>query len=75
MAYKGLETGSRDYATHVVSNGDVRFAFTSPLNPSGHEEFYEHIAKHGDGVRDIAFEVDDAKGIFKKAVSRGAIAV
>ena len=30
-AYKGLETGSRNVATHVVSNKDgVFFAFSSP---------------------------------------------
>lgn len=74
-AYQGLETGSRECATHVVRNGDVVFAFVSPLNPEGHEDFYKHIAKHGDGVKDVAFSVDDAQGIFEKAVSRGAIPV
>ena len=58
-----------------MSNGKVRFAFTSPLNPTGHEEFDKHFSKHGDGVKDVAFLVDDAAGIFEKAVSRGAIAV
>jgi 4-hydroxyphenylpyruvate dioxygenase len=64
VAYAGLETGSRDYATHVVRNGDITFAFTSPLNPTGHEEFAAHMTKHGDGVKDVAFTVDDAAGIF-----------
>ena len=74
-AYQGLETGQRDFATHVVKNGTVCFAFRSPLNPSGHEEFHAHHAKHGDGVKDVAFTVDDAAGIFEKAVKRGATAV
>jgi len=38
-AYQGLETGSRDFATHVVRNGTIVFAFRTPLNPTGHEEF------------------------------------
>ena len=50
------------------------FAFTSPLNPN-HPEFSAHHAKHGDGVRDVAFTVDDAAGIYNKAVSRGATSV
>jgi len=33
------------------------------------------MERHGDGVRDVAFHVDDATGIFNKAVSRGAKAV
>jgi len=47
---------------------------TSPLNPN-HEEFSAHHAKHGDGVKDVAFSVDDAAGIYNKAVSRGATGV
>jgi 4-hydroxyphenylpyruvate dioxygenase len=30
---------------------------------------------HGDGVADVAFLVDDAAGIYEKAVSRGAKAI
>lgn len=47
------------------------YAFVSPLNP-GDEEFGRHMEKHGDGVRDVAFLVDDARGIYNKAVQRGA---
>ena len=32
----------------------------------------EHVQKHGDGVRDIAMWVDDARDAFAKAVERGA---
>ena len=54
-----------------MKNNELCFAFTSPLNPN-HEEFSAHHAKHGDGVKDVAFTVDDAAGIYNKAVSRGA---
>jgi 4-hydroxyphenylpyruvate dioxygenase len=50
------------------------YAFISPLNP-GDEEMARHQEKHGDGVRDVAFHVDDAAGIYKKAVERGATSV
>ena len=50
------------------------FAFTSPLNP-GSEEFTRELDKHGDGVKDVAFTVDDAAGIYNKAVERGAVGV
>mmetsp|Transcript_3105 Transcript_3105/g.6437 ORF Transcript_3105/g.6437 Transcript_3105/m.6437 type:complete len:383 (-) Transcript_3105:38-1186(-) len=74
VAYQGLETGNRDYCTHVVQQGRIRLAFTSPLNP-GEEVVNEHIKKHGDGVYDVAFSVDDARGIWLKATSRGAVSV
>jgi 4-hydroxyphenylpyruvate dioxygenase len=47
------------------------YAFISPLNP-GNQEFAQHMERHGDGVRDVAFHVDDAAGIYHKAVTRGA---
>lgn len=71
VAFQGLETGSRDYATHVISNGDIRYAFTTALNP-GNAEFAKWLETHGDGAKDVAFCVDDARAIYEKAVSRGA---
>ena len=46
----------------------------SPLNP-GNKEFARELEQHGDGVKDIAFSVDDVEGIYNKAVSRGAKSV
>ena len=68
QAYSGLETGNREECTHVVKNGDIVYSFTSPLNP-GNEEFGKHMEKHGDGVRDVCFSVDDARSIYEYAVS------
>ena len=33
MAYKGLETGSREIAAHVVRQNKIIFVFQSMLNP------------------------------------------
>ena len=57
LAYSGLETGNRQYVTHVVKQNRIILAFVSP--PTGDEKTVnQHIIKHGDGVQDIAFEVD-----------------
>jgi len=74
VAYQGLETGERDYCTHVIRNGDIVYAFTTALQPNN-TEFYKELEVHGDGVKDVAFTVDDARGIYEKAVSRGAKSV
>uniref|UniRef100_A0A8C9N695 4-hydroxyphenylpyruvate dioxygenase n=1 Tax=Serinus canaria TaxID=9135 RepID=A0A8C9N695_SERCA len=58
LAYRGLETGSREVVSHVVKQDKIVFVFSSALNP-GNEEMGEHLVKHGDGVKDIAFEVED----------------
>jgi 4-hydroxyphenylpyruvate dioxygenase len=36
------------------------------------DEIYEHLDRHGDGVKDVAFEVDDVKACFEQAVASGA---
>jgi 4-hydroxyphenylpyruvate dioxygenase len=69
-AYAGLETGVRDRTSYVLTQGKVRFVLTTPLTPDS--ETSEHIRCHGDGVRDIAFRVDDADAAFAEAVRRGA---
>ncbi|XP_013413991.1 4-hydroxyphenylpyruvate dioxygenase [Lingula anatina] len=75
FAYKGLETGSRQVVSHVVKQNKIVFVLQSPLNPYSPEDMCEHLVKHGDGVKDIAFEVEDLDAIMKKAVERGATVV
>jgi len=74
FAYQGLETGERKMATHVVKKGKIVFAFTSTYGPYEDKtaEMSDHLIKHGDGVKDIAFTVDDATKMHDTAVKRGA---
>jgi len=71
-AYKGLETGERQTVSHVVRNGDIMFEFCSSYEASDPIGIGQHILVHGDGVKDVAFTVNDARGIYEKAVKRGA---
>jgi 4-hydroxyphenylpyruvate dioxygenase len=75
LAYSGLETGSKKVASHVVKNDRIVIQFQSSLDPNDSEGIGAHVMKRGDGVRDVAFSVDDAAGIYKKAVERGAKSV
>ena len=71
FAYKGLETGSRDVVSHVVKQNEIIFVFSSPLNP-GNEHMSAHMSAHGDGVKDIAFSVQDLDSVVTAARERGA---
>ncbi|HVJ09143.1 MAG TPA: 4-hydroxyphenylpyruvate dioxygenase [Acidisarcina sp.] len=73
VAYAGPETGLRTRASYVVQQGKIRFVLTTPLRPDG--EIAEHIHRHGDGVRDIALWVDDARQAWKETTKRGARSV
>ena len=72
VGYRGPETGTRDRASYVLQQNKIRLVLTTPLGPEG--EIAEHLQKHGDGVRDIALWVEDARDAFSKAVERGAVA-
>uniref|UniRef100_A0AAR2L616 4-hydroxyphenylpyruvate dioxygenase n=1 Tax=Pygocentrus nattereri TaxID=42514 RepID=A0AAR2L616_PYGNA len=74
LAYKGLETGSREVVSHVIKQDKILFVFESALNP-GNEEMGEHLIQHGDAVKDIAFQVEDCDFLVKKAKERGAVIV
>jgi 4-hydroxyphenylpyruvate dioxygenase len=73
VAYRGPETGTKDRASYLLQQDKIRLVLTTPLGPDG--PIAEHVRRHGDGVRDLAFWVDDARDAFAKAVERGAEAV
>ncbi|MFM9903128.1 MAG: 4-hydroxyphenylpyruvate dioxygenase [Pyrinomonadaceae bacterium] len=68
--YSGLETGNRETTSYLLRQTNINFVLTTPLNPE--HPAAEHIKQHGDGVRDIAFYVEDADHAFNEAVRRGA---
>lgn len=70
LAYKGLETGSRQSESYVVVQDKIRLVLTSPL-VSG-TDIGRHIDKHGDGVKVTALWVEDATYAFEETVKRGA---
>jgi len=70
VAYSGLETGNRQFASYVLGQGRVRFVISTPFDPQ--HPASEHIRRHGDGVRDIALLVEDADFAYAEAVRRGA---
>ena len=75
VAYRGPETGQRDRASYLLQQGKIRFVFTTAIRPDLSDDAMRvagHVNRHGDGVRDIALWVDDARDAFQKAVERGA---
>ena len=73
FAYAGLETGQRDVTSYALQQGKARIVVSTALAPD--HPVADHVARHGDGVRDIAFHVDDADAAFREAVARGATGV
>lgn len=73
VAYSGLETGNRESTSFLLKQGKIRFLLTSSL--VGDSEVAEHVKLHGDGVKDIALWVDDARSAYEETISRGAISV
>ncbi|SIR52473.1 4-hydroxyphenylpyruvate dioxygenase [Peribacillus simplex] len=73
VAYKGLETGSRDRVSYVMEQGAIRLILTGTL--SDDTDVAEFIKLHGEGVKDIALLVKDLDKTFAGAIERGGIAL
>src|ERR1051326_6746943 len=56
VAYSGLETGNRAFASYVLESGQARFVVSAPYSPSS--PLASHHMLHGDGIKIIALGVD-----------------
>jgi 4-hydroxyphenylpyruvate dioxygenase len=73
VAYSGPETGVRDRARYLLTQGKVRFVLSSGLGPDS--PLARHQLEHGDGVRDLALWVDDCREAWRYATAHGALSV
>lgn len=69
VAYSGLETGNRDFASYVLESGKIRIVVSAPYGPS-HEMAGHHLT-HGDGVKMVALQVKDVEQAWKETTARG----
>ena len=70
VAYRGPEQGYRDHAEYVLTSGSARFVLTGAVHPGAPGT--EHVARHSDGVADIALEVPDVDAGYAHATAQGA---
>jgi len=70
VAYRGPETGERETCSYVLQQNKVRLVLTSAFDPD--HWINRHVRQHGDGVKDIALWVDDAREMYRLALERGA---
>ena len=70
-AYRGLETGSRDTASYVMEQGDIRFVLSTGL--SSNHPISNSVLKHGDGIATVGLEVPDVVSAYQESTRRGAV--
>jgi 4-hydroxyphenylpyruvate dioxygenase len=73
IAYAGPETGVKNRVSYVLVQNGLRFVLTTSLLPD--DAVAEHVKLHGDGVRDVAILVEDARAAWQAARDGGAISV
>ncbi len=73
VAYRGLETGTRDQVSHVLQQGRIRLVLTGALDSGSPIAAHQH--RHGDGVKDIALLVPSVENAYREATTRGATSV
>jgi 4-hydroxyphenylpyruvate dioxygenase len=70
VAYSGLETGNRRTQSYVLEQRKIRLVLSSSYHPDS--EVAAHQLVHGDGVKVIAFQVDDVERAWAETTARGA---
>jgi 4-hydroxyphenylpyruvate dioxygenase len=70
IAYRGLETGSRETASYVMTQGDIRFVLSTALNAD--HPICRSVVRHGDSVAVLALAVPDVDKALWETTSRGA---
>lgn len=73
IAYRGPETGLKDYVSYVLKQGEIIFLLTSSLRPD--TQLNQRVSLHGDGIRSLALQVSDVEAAFSHAVKNGAISI
>jgi 4-hydroxyphenylpyruvate dioxygenase len=73
VAYAGPETGVSDRVSYLLAQGDVRFVVTAGLGAES--VVARHVLRHGDGIRHLAWRVDDAVETATLAAAKGAVVV
>jgi 4-hydroxyphenylpyruvate dioxygenase len=71
--YADDKSGVKGRRAHVVGQGRINFLLAEPQGQGPEADFMRwHLEKHGNGVRDVAFRVKDARQALDEAARRGA---
>ncbi|MDP2067664.1 MAG: 4-hydroxyphenylpyruvate dioxygenase [Lutibacter sp.] len=72
LAYAGLETGLTDRTSYVLVQDKIKLVLTTPMPNKNNQEIFDHIEKHGDGIKVVALWVEDATKAWEETTKRGA---
>eukprot|EP01047_Picozoa_sp_COSAG01_P094319 COSAG01_NODE_25258_length_750_cov_9.478210_1_plen_122_part_10 len=65
-----LTTNVREAATYLLTQGNIRFLLTTGLHPDHPAQ--QEVQLYGDGIKDIAFTVEDSAKAYEQALKNGA---
>ena len=68
--YRDLTTGSRDTASYLLRQGNIRLILETGLTTE--HEAAQEVATYGDGVKDVSLTVNDAVAAYEQAIRNGA---
>jgi 4-hydroxyphenylpyruvate dioxygenase len=67
--YSDLTTGSREEASYLLTQGNIRLLLTTGL--AKEHPAQAEVMRYGDGVKDVAFTVADAAAAYEQALKNG----
>ncbi len=68
--FSDLTTGQREQASYLLTQGNIRIVLTTGLSKD--HPASDEVKLYGDGVKDVAFNVQDAAAAYERAIANGA---
>lgn len=73
IAYAGPETGLKNQISYFLRQGTINLVISSSTNQES--SFLQHVIKHDESVKDIAFTTNNIHQLYEAAIKAGAISI
>ncbi|OJW54536.1 MAG: 4-hydroxyphenylpyruvate dioxygenase [Alphaproteobacteria bacterium 41-28] len=70
VGYAGPETGEKDKISYFLCQGNIRLLISSAIDRKS--SLFQHIINHDEGIKDIAFAVNNVSILYEAALKAGA---
>lgn len=70
IAHGGPETGLQDKISYILKQGTIKLVISSAVD--NNSNILKHVYAHDDGIKDIAFAVNDVRTLFETSIKLGA---
>ena len=73
IAHGGPETGLKEKISYILKQGAIKLLISSAIDTTS--PILQHVFRHDDGIKDIAFLTKNTSALFEESIKMGASSV